>query len=96
MTKQYIRASPVRLIGVELRNEDLGDLTPLYPCAIDADLVANIWLAMCSCGVEFTCHADKLISGEVLSCGQCIDTDAVQSEVSYLELADCYDLLKFG
>ena len=96
MSKQYIRPCPVRLIGKDLREKDLGRLTAVYPCAIAADLDASIWLIECRCGIEFIAHADKLLSGEVSSCGQCVDTDAVQSEVAYLDFPDCYDLLQFG
>ena len=93
MSKQYIRPCPVRLIGKDLREKVLGQLRAVYPCAIAADLDESVWLMECGCGVEFIAHADKLLNGEVSSCGQCIDADAVQSEVAYLELPDCYDLL---
>ena len=96
MTKHYIRPCPVRLIGPDLRNEEIESLTPLYPCAIDADLVSNIWLVRCGCGIEFNCHADKLPGREVTSCGQCVDGAPVQSEIPYLDLSGCSDLLQFG
>ena len=96
MSKQYIRPCPVRLIGRDLREENFSKFTPIYPCAIAADLDASIWLVECDCGIEFKTHADRLLNQEVTSCGQCVDTDTVQSEVAYLELSDCYDLLKFG
>ena len=91
MSKQYIRPCPVRLIGRDLRKTEFNNLTPVYPCALAADLDASIWLVECSCGVEFITHADKLLSHEVASCGQCDGTNMVQSEVAYLELPDCYE-----
>ena len=91
MIKQYIRPCPVRLIGRDLRAEEFSNFTPIYPCAIAADLDASIWLVGCSCGVEFITHADELHSHEVESCGQCDGSNKVQSEVAYLELPDCYE-----
>lgn len=91
MSKQYIRPCPVRLIGRDLREEEFSKLTPIYPCAIAADLDASIWLVECGCGIEFKTHADNLISREVTTCGQCEASNKVQSEVAYLELPDCYE-----
>ena len=91
MIKQYIRPCPVRLIGKDLRTEEFSNLTPIYPCAIPADLDASIWLVECGCGIEFKTHAYKLINQEVSSCGQCEESGKVQSEVGYLELPDCYE-----
>lgn len=95
-TKTYIRPCPVRLIGCDLRNEELGGLRALYPSAIAADLDANIWLVICRCGTEFTCHADKLLKHDVESCGQCVENGNIQSEIAYIEQPDCDDLLQFG
>lgn len=92
MSKQYIRPCPVKLIGRNLRELDFGHLTPIYPCAISADMDVSIWLMVCACGIEFMTHADKLINSEVTSCGQCIESNAVQSEVAYLDLSDCYEM----
>ena len=91
MSKQYIRPCPVRLIGRDLRVEKFSNLTPVHPCALSADLDTSIWLVKCGCGVEFITHADKLLSHEVASCGQCDGANKVQSEVAYLELPDCYE-----
>lgn len=91
MSKEYIRPCPVRLIGRDLREDIFSNLTPIYPCAIAADLDASIWLVECGCGIEFKGHADKLINQEVTSCGQCKDSGKVQSEVAYLDLPDCYE-----
>ena len=91
MSKQYIRPCPVRLIGRDLREADLGSLVAIYPCAIAADLDASIWLVECDCGVEFKTHSDKLLSGEVTSCGQCGGACEWQSEAPYIMLPDCYE-----
>jgi len=88
MSKQYIRPCPVRLIGADLREADLGSLVALHPCAIAADLDASIWLVKCRCGVEFTSHAEKLINREVTSCGQCSEADDIQPEAPYLDRPD--------
>ena len=92
MSKQYIRRCPVKLIGKDLREVDLGDISTVYPCAMSADLDASIWLVLCHCGVEFTCHADKLLDRQVTSCGQCVENGKVQSEVAYLDRTDCYEM----
>ena len=90
MIKQYIRPCPVRLIGRDLREEKFTNLTPVYPCAVAADLDASIWLVECGCGIEFKTHADNLLSHEVTSCGKCKESGRIQSEVAYLVLPDCY------
>ena len=91
MNKQYIRPCPVRLIGKDLRDVDLGSLVAIYPCAIAADLDASIWLVECGCGVEFKIHSAKLLSHEVTSCGQCDEAGDIQSEAPYIMLPDCYE-----
>ena len=91
MSKQYVRPCPVRLIGRDLRDADLGQLEALYPCAIAAGLDASIWLVKCTCGVEFRAHTEKLLSREVTSCGQCDEAGDIQSEAPYIVLPNGYE-----